>query len=74
MAIAPYVRKYFWDINPDKAAPKSFPEFYILRILELGDRQAYNWLKTVYGKTKIKKVAKKGPLSPKSYNYWNRVL
>jgi hypothetical protein len=74
MAIAPYVRKYFWDIDPEKAAPRSHPEFYILRILELGDRQAYTWLKLVYGKSKIKKCVKKGSLSPKSYNYWKLVL
>lgn len=67
---SPTVRKYFWDINPQKARPKSYPEYYIKRILELGDKKALNWLKRVFGKKKIQKVARKVRLSPKSANYW----
>jgi len=74
MPIAAYVQKYFWDIDPEKASPKSYPEYYIQRILELGDQKAVAWLKLVYGKKKIKFVVKKGRLSPKSQNYWKLVL
>ena len=73
MSIAPYVRKYFWDIDTKKARPKSHPEYYIRRILEYGDKEAFSWLKSVFGVGKIKKVAKKTKLSPKSKNYWTNV-
>ena len=74
MPIAIHIRKYFWEIDPQKATPKSHPEYYIRRILELGDEKAVAWLKTVYGKKKIKSVAKRGKLSPKSQNYWKLML
>ena len=74
MPLAQYVRKYFWDIDTVKAAPKSYPEYYIRRILELGDEKSFSWLKTVYGKKKIKAVMKKSRLSPKSKNYWEMML
>jgi hypothetical protein len=74
MAIAQYVQKYFWDIDPRQASPKSYPEFYILRILEMGDQKSVNWLKTVYGKKKIKAVVAHSRLSAKSRNYWKLVL
>ena len=73
MGIAPYMRKYFWDIDPKKARPKSHPEYYIKRILEYGDLKAFRWLKLVFGKEKIKKIARKVRLSPKSKNYWTNV-
>jgi hypothetical protein len=74
MTIAPYLQKYFWDIDPRTASPKSHPEYYIQRILELGDQKAVDWLKLVYGKKKIKAVFKKVRLSPRSQNYWKLVL
>lgn len=74
MALNFGMQKYFWDINPQKAKPKSHPEYYINRILELGDNKAIAWLKTVFGKKKIKSVAKRGHLSPKSQNYWKLTL
>ncbi len=70
MPIASYIHKYFWDINPKKAAPKTHPEYYINRILELGDKRSISWLKKVFGLKKIKQVASKSRISPKSKNYW----
>ncbi len=72
--LANYIRKYFWDINHQKAKPKSHPEYYIERILELGDKKAFVWLKIVFGKKKIKSVIRKNKLSPKSQNYWKLTL
>lgn len=74
MPLVAYIQKYFWDINPQKAHPKSHPEYYINRILELGDKKAFSWLKIVFGKKKIKSVLKKGRLSPKSQKYWKLTL
>lgn len=69
-----YVQKYFWDIDPKKAEPKSHPEYYIKRILELGDKKAFLWLKIVFGKKRIKSVVRKNKLSTKSQNYWKLTL
>jgi len=74
MPLASYVRKYFWEIDPEKAVPKRYPEYYITRILEYGDEKAFTWLKIVYGKKKIKSVVRKGKLSLKSQTYWRLVL
>jgi len=74
MSLKSSIRKYFWDIDPKKAHPKSHPEYYIKRILELGDKKSFNWLKTVFGKRRIKSVVKKSNLSPKSQNYWKLTL
>jgi hypothetical protein len=74
MPLASYVRKYFWEIDPEKAVPKRYPEYYITRILEYGDEKTFTWLKIVYGKKKIKSVVRKGKLSPKSQTYWRLVL
>jgi hypothetical protein len=74
MPLAPHVQKYFWDINPKKAKPESHPEYYIKRILEFGDKKSFLWLKSVFGMKKIKEVARSARLSPKSRNFWLRIL
>lgn len=74
MSIVSYVQKYFWDIDPRKAQPKKHPEYYIRRILELGNKSSFNWLKIVFGKNKIKSVIKKNNLSSKSQDYWKLSL
>ena len=72
--LADYIQKYFWDINPKKAKPKNHPEYYIERILEYGNEKAFEWLKFVFGKEKIKSVAQKAKISAKSKNYWINTL
>ena len=74
MPLPKFIKKYFWDINPKKAKPKSYPEYYIKRILEYGDKQAFEWIKRVFGTEKIKKVVKSSKLSPKDKNFWGRML
>ncbi|MDP3888575.1 MAG: hypothetical protein Q8Q24_00880 [bacterium] len=74
MSLPIFLHKYFWDIDPKKAQPKAHPEYYIKRVLELGDRRAFNWLKKVYGERKIKSVLPHVKLSPKSANFWKLVL
>lgn len=70
MPLSLSIKKYFWDIDPKKAAPKKHPEYYIKRVLEYGDLKAYSWIKKVYGLEKIAKVAKNSRLTPKSANFW----
>jgi len=74
MALPGHIQKYFWDIDPKKAQPKKHPEYYIKRILEYGDKKSFAWLKTVFGLNKIKGIAFKARLSPKSKNYWKLTL
>lgn len=75
MALASYLHKYFWDIDASQATPKKHPEYYIERLLELGNTKAIGWAKRVYGVDKIIKVARKSRrLSQKSRTYWLLVL
>jgi len=74
MSITSYLGRYFWDIDLKKAKPKSHPEYYIKRILELGDAKAFCWLKIVFGRKKIKHVLEKARISSKSKNYWRFFL
>lgn len=74
MTLASNVQKYFWEIDPQRARPKDYPEYYIRRILELGDKKAFLWLKGLFGEKKIKEVAKKEKMSKKSRNFWLKVL
>ncbi len=74
MPIASHIQKYFWEIDAKKATPKNHPQYYIKRILELGDKKAVSWLKRVFGKKKIKQVVLKTRLSLKSRNYWKSNL
>lgn len=68
--LAKHMHKYFWDIDVTKAKPKSHATYYISRILELGDEKAFDWLKRVYGSSKIKKSLGRARLSKKSEQYW----
>ncbi len=68
--LSPRVKKYFWDIDASKAKPKSHSKYYISRILELGNEDAFNWLKSVYGVEKIRRSIPLMRLSKKSENYW----
>lgn len=74
MALPSYIAKYFWDIDKQKAVPKTHPQYYIGRILEFGDKKAFGWLKKKYGLSEIKKIYKKLKLSPKSASYWRHIL
>jgi hypothetical protein len=71
MSLSKNVSGYFWDINTDKANPKKHPKYYMSRILEVGDRKAVNWLFSIFGKNKIKKLLPTLRLSERSTNYWH---
>ena len=74
MGMIRYIQKYFWDIDPKKAAPKKHPRYYSARILEKGDKRAVDWLFRVFGKKRVKRMLPGIKLSPKSANYWRRVF
>lgn len=70
MQILPgFVAKLFWDTElPDVIRHK---KFIIERIMELGDIQEVNWMKSTYTNTDLAKVLKTSKcLSGKSANLW----
>jgi hypothetical protein len=73
MKIPSFVKKYFWDIDTKKSINMENSEYIIGRILELGDRKAFTWIKSIFGIGLIRKVIKSAKLSPKSKNFWQNV-
>lgn len=74
MGLPTRLHKYFWDINPRHASPKVHPEYYIKRVLEIGDQGAVDWAVRAFGKKRVVDVAKKNGLSPKSKNFWHSIF
>lgn len=70
MVLNTHIKTFFWDIDPKKALPKKHPRYYATRILEMGDRQAVNWLFRLFGKKKIEELLPTLKLSARSANYW----
>ncbi len=66
-----HLRAFFWDINTDSFEPNAYPEYTILRILELGDEKAVAWLRAEFSEDAITKVLRGDRrLSPRSANFW----
>ncbi len=74
MPIPSSIRKYFWDINTTRSSPKSHPEYYISRILEFGDMEAFVWLKETFGLKVIKNSIRNLRISRKSKGFWKSQL
>lgn len=70
MTLSPHIRQYFWDIDPENATPGKHTRYYAARILELGDREAVDWLFKLFGKEKIGELLPGLRLSERSANYW----
>lgn len=68
-----FIKRYFWDIDLVKTDPKNSPDYFIKRILEIGNKKAFFWIKSVFGEDKIKSVISQRKLSPKSQNFWQNV-
>ena len=61
----------FWDVNLDTFAPEQYPDYTILRVLELGDDPAVKWMQRIFPETQIKRVlSTEHRLSRKSANFW----
>jgi hypothetical protein len=72
MVLPRYIKKYFWDIDTNKAEPNSHKKYYVTRILDKGDKKAVSWLFKIFGKDEIKRNIELSRLSPRSANYWSR--
>ena len=65
------LRALFWDTNLDNFKPEAHPDYTILRVLELGDEPAIEWLRTIFPESEIRRVlCSERRLSRKSANFW----
>jgi hypothetical protein len=73
-----YIKPFLWSYDTDKIDLIRDKQRIILNVLNLGTKQATDWLFLNYPKEEIKKVVKdsgaKGELSAKSLNYWILLL
>jgi hypothetical protein len=61
----------FWDTNLDTFTPEAYPDYTILRVLELGDEAAVRWLRQTFSEAEIRRVLKTElRLSEKSATFW----
>jgi hypothetical protein len=65
------LRPLFWDTNPEKFDPVSYPAYTIARVLEFGDDKAIRWLRGTFSETQIIEVLRtERRLTRKSANFW----
>jgi hypothetical protein len=61
----------FWDIDVAVFSPESHPDYTILRVLELGDEAAFEWLRQTFPDSEIRRVlSTERRLSEKSATFW----
>ena len=61
----------FWDTNLDTFSPGAYPDYTILRVLELGDEAAVAWLRQTFPESEIRRVlTTERRLSEKSATFW----
>ena len=71
MMVPTQVRTLFWDTDLAAFNPADFPDYTILRVLELGDDQAVAWLRETFSAHEIQRVlTTERRLSPKSATFW----
>ncbi len=72
------IMPFLWSYDQKRIDLHRDRERIILNLLNLGSREATDWLFSFYPKSLIKRVLKergsKGELSPKSLNYWTLML
>jgi hypothetical protein len=65
------LRTLFWDTDLDTFTPEAYPDYTILRVLELGDDAAVRWLREKFPESEIRRVLRtERRLSEKSANFW----
>lgn len=69
--IPQHIQPFFWDIDPNTFNPIDYPDYTILRILELGDDAAVKWLRQTFSEEAIKSVlCSDRRLSRRSATFW----
>jgi len=61
----------FWDTDVAAFNPSQYPDYTILRVLDLGDDRAVAWLRATFAEEEIRRVIRtERRLSPKSATFW----
>ncbi len=61
----------FWDTDVSTFQRVAYPDYTILRVLELGDDRAITWLRETFSAAEIRRVIQtERRLSPKSATFW----
>ncbi len=69
--VSSHLHTLFWDVDVSAFDPSKFPDYTILRVLELGDQDAVRWLRTTFAEQEILRVLRtERRLSRKSANFW----
>lgn len=72
--IPEFVRPFLWSYDTNELDLERDKRRIILNVLNLGTKQATDWLFLNYPRSEIRKIIKNfaavGELSPKSLNYW----
>ncbi len=73
--LADHLRPFFWETDLDKISIEENKTYIIERILELGDRDAVQWLFANISRDDIKKALEESKnISYKSQNFWSIIL
>ena len=69
--VSSHLHTLFWDVDVSAFEPSEYPDYTILRVLELGDQDAVRWLRATFSEEQILKVLRtERRLSRKSANFW----
>jgi hypothetical protein len=69
--IPDFVSKYLWDVKIEDVSLETNSKFIIERVLEYGDTDSINWLKSTYSQETISNaLAKSRRISPKTGNFY----
>lgn len=72
---AEHLQPFFWETDFSKISIKKNKQYIIERILELGDRNAVQWLFSNFSLGEIKKTLEESKrISKKSQNFWSIIL
>lgn len=71
MVLPRFLKKYFWDVDPDQIEIKKQAPDVIGRILEYGDQKAIDWVRKNFRKKEIADCLFRFRfVSPRSANFW----
>jgi DNA-binding transcriptional regulator YiaG len=69
------MRRLFWDTDMQKLDVARHADYIIIRILEKGDLEDWNWLRWTYGEARIARVTRRnGKLSQETAHLWQNIL
>lgn len=68
------LKPLFWDIDAQGFDPEEYPSYAILRVLEFGDAEAVDWMRSIFTPDRILAVIQHDRrLSRRSATFWGLV-